>query len=397
MDRPDRLQEIAQQFATHPVVALLGPRQCGKTTLARMAAERSGETVTRFDLEDPTDLALLAAPKLALQDLSGLVIIDEIQRHPELFPVLRVLVDRPGNPARFLILGSASRDLIRQSSETLAGRIGHIELTPFSLREIDAGTGQRLWLRGGFPPSFLASSERASNQWRKDYVSTFLERDLPSLGITIPPASLRRFWMMLAHYHGQIVNFSELGRSFGAADTTIRRYLDILEATFMVRLLAPWHENVGKRQVKAPKLYLRDSGLFHTLMGIPDQVTLGRHPKLGASWEGFAIEELVRHHRAATGEVWFWAAHGGGEVDLFFQTEQGRIGYEVKYTDQPRVTRSMHTAIDVLGLDELRIVHPGDHTFPLAQKIRAVGLTVFGKHLPSIPTEVGPGGTAPAP
>ncbi|MDP2811891.1 MAG: ATP-binding protein [Rhodocyclaceae bacterium] len=377
MDRPDHLRQIEWQFAIHPVVALLGPRQCGKTTLARMAAERSSEPVTRFDLEDPTDLALLAAPRLALQDLRGLVVIDEIQRSPELFPVLRVLVDRPENPARFLILGSASRDLIRQSSETLAGRIGHIELTPFSLGETGIESWRRLWLRGGFPPSFLAKNDDASLQWRKDYVATFLERDLPSLGITIPPQSLRRFWMMLAHYHGQLVNFSELGRSFGAADTTVRRYLDILDATFMVRLLAPWHENVSKRQVKAPKLYLRDSGLFHTLMGIPDPMALSRHPKLGASWEGFAIEEIIRRHRATSGEAWFWAAHGGGEVDLFLLTDRGRVGYEIKYTDQPRATRSMHTAMEVLQLTELRVVYPGDREFPLAENIRAVGLKVI--------------------
>lgn len=374
MDRPDYLHRINERFAIHPVVALLGPRQCGKTTLARMAAERWGEPVARFDLEDPTDLAQLTTPRLALQDLHGLVVIDEIQRSPELFPVLRVLVDRPDNPARFLVLGSASRDLIRQSSETLAGRIGHIELAPFSLGETGADSWQRLWLRGGFPPSFLARTEAASLQWRKDYVATFLERDLPSLGIAIPPQSLRRFWMMLAHYHGQAVNFSELGRSFGAADTTVRRYLDILSATFMVRQLQPWHENVGKRQVKAPKLYLRDSGLFHTLMGIPDMAALRRHPKLGASWEGFAIEEVIRRHRAASDDAYFWAAHGGGEVDLFLLTERGRVGYEIKYTDQPRATRSMHTAMEVLQLSELRVVYPGDREFPLAENIRAVGL-----------------------
>lgn len=374
MDRTGQLLRIEQQFAVHPVVALLGPRQCGKTTLARMLAERSPEPVTRFDLEDPTDLALLASPRLALQDLRGLVVIDEIQRSPDLFPVLRVLVDRPGNPARFLILGSASRDLIRQSSETLAGRVGHIELTPFTLGETSFQSWQRLWMRGGFPPSFLAKSDAASASWRKDYVATFLERDLPSLGIAIPPRSLRRFWMMLAHYHGQLVNFSELGRSFGVADTTVRRYLDILDATFMVRLLVPWHENVSKRQVKAPKLYLRDSGLFHTLMGIPDPLALSRHPKLGASWEGFAIEEIIRSHQATSGETYFWAAHGGGEMDLFLLTDRGRVGYEIKYTDRPRVTRSMHTAMEVLQLEELRIVYPGDREFPLTEKIRAVGL-----------------------
>lgn len=374
MERADFLARIERQFDIHPIVALLGPRQCGKTTLSRMLAEKTGGPVTRFDLEDPIDLAALDAPRLALQDLSGLVIIDEIQRRPELFPVLRVLVDRPENPARFLILGSASRDLIRQSSETLAGRIGHIELTPFSLFETGPQEKQKLWLRGGFPPSFLAKSNAASLQWRKDYIATFLERDLPTLGIAIPPASLRRFWMMLAHYHGQTLNFSELGRAFGVADTTVRRYLDILEATFMIRLLSAWHENVGKRQVKAPKLYLRDSGLFHALMGIPDQTALVRHPKIGASWEGFAIEELIRRHHASPAEVWFWATHSGAELDLFLLEDGRRIGYEVKYTDQPKITRSMQTAIDVLQLDELRIAYPGERAFPLAEKICTVSL-----------------------
>lgn len=377
MDRTTCLRQTEHRLTTSPVVALLGPRQCGKTTLARTVAERYAGEVTRFDLEDPTDLAALSVPRLALQDLRGLVVIDEIQRLPDLFPVLRVLADRPENPAHFLILGSASRDLLRQSSETLAGRISYMEMTPFTLDEVGADARDRLWLRGGFPRAFLAASEADSRQWRKDYIATFLERDLPALGIAIAPQSLRRFWMMLAHYHGQVLNYSELGRSFGVADTTVRRYLDILSATFMIRLLAPWHENVGKRQVKAPKLFLRDAGLFHSLMAIADMKALRSHPKLGASWEGYALEEIIRHHRAAPEETYFWAAHGGGEVDLLLMTEQGRLGFEVKYTDQPKVSRSMHTAIEVLGLDALRIVYPGDRSFPLAEKIRAVGLSTL--------------------
>ncbi|MBI4754412.1 MAG: ATP-binding protein [Betaproteobacteria bacterium] len=372
MDRPHYLKQIARQFAVHPVVALLGPRQCGKTTLARMFAEASPGLVTRFDLEDPTDLAALAEPRLALQALGGLVIIDEIQRLPDLFPVLRVLADRPDNAGRFLILGSASRDLIRQSSETLAGRIGHIELTPFTLPEVGAAHMDRLWLRGGFPRSFLAPDEDASNLWRRSYVATFLERDLPALGIAVPPQALRRFWMMLAHYHGQLVNFSELGRSFGAADTTVRRYLDILAATFMVRLLQPWHANVAKRQVKAPKLYLRDAGLFHTLMGITGRDALIRHPKLGASWEGFAIEEIIRRHDQA--DVYFWSAYGRAEVDLVVFGDGPPVGYEVKYTERPQLTRSMQVAMETLGLEELRVVHPGDRSFALAERVRAIGL-----------------------
>ena len=375
MDRPRYLDLIDQHFDVHPVVAILGPRQCGKTTLARMYAERHPPTpTTRFDLEDPTDLAALANPKLALQGLEGLVVIDEIQRIPELFQVLRLLVDRLGQGARFLILGSASRDLIRQSSESLAGRIVYLELAPFGLDEVGPTALDQLWLRGGYPPSFLARSDAASGQWRKSYVSTFLERDLPALGISIPPQTLRRFWMMLAHYHGQTVNFSELGRSFGAADTTVHRYLDILSGTFMVRQLPPWFENIGKRQVKAPKLYLRDSGLFHSLLGIRDKDDLRRHPKLGASWEGLAIETVIRYHSGAEGECYFWSTHGRAELDLLIVAEGRRIGYEVKYTESPRATRSMQTARTDLRLDELHLVYPGERCFPVAEGIDAVGL-----------------------
>lgn len=383
MERPGYLDRIRSRFAVHPVVALLGPRQCGKTTLARMYADDIAEPVTRFDLEDPTDLAALTQPRLALEGLRGLVVIDEIQRLPDLFPVLRVLVDRPDNALRLLILGSASRDLIRQSSETLAGRIGHIELTPFSITETGAQLCDALWLRGGFPKSCLAAGDAVSFQWRKDYVATFLERDLPQLGITIPAPTLRRFWMMLAHYHGQIANFSEIGRSFGVADTTVRRYLDLLSATFMVRQLQPWHVNVGKRQVKSPKLYFRDSGLFHFLMGIPNRDALHRHPKLGPSWEGFALEEIIRSHGASPEETYFWATHGGAEVDLLITQEGGPIAYEIKYTERPRVTRSMHTAIEILGLKELRVVYPGEKSFPLHENIRAVG---FWDLFPMVPT-----------
>jgi predicted AAA+ superfamily ATPase len=375
MNRDRFLSSIAARFEIQPVVALLGPRQCGKTTLARMYADRLPDVpATRFDLEDPTDLAALAEPKLVLEGLRGLVIIDEIQRVPELFPVLRVLVDRPGNPARFLILGSASRDLIRQSSETLAGRIGHIELTPLQLQETGASAMERLWVRGGFPPSLLAASESASQQWRKDYVATFLDRDLPALGIGIPPQSMRRFWMMLAHYHGQLLNFSELGRSFGAADTTVRAYLEILEATFMLRLLRPWHENVGKRQVKSPKLFFRDSGLLHTLLGIGDRDALLHHPKLGGSWEGFALEETIRTLGADVEEVWFWATHAGAELDLLVTADGRRVGFEIKYTASPRLTKSMRAAIDTLKLDRLVVIYPGDRGFQLAGQIGAIGL-----------------------
>jgi predicted AAA+ superfamily ATPase len=378
MERTAWITKIADRFTVQPVVGLLGPRQCGKTTLARYFAERHPElSVTRFDLEDPLDLAALANPRLALQDLTGLVIIDEIQRVPELFPLLRVLVDRSQNQARFLVLGSASRDLLRQSSESLAGRIGYIELTPFSLAETGSEANDRLWLRGGFPPAFLAASESASRQWRKDYIATFLERDIPALGIAIAPQSLRRFWTMLAHYHGQIVNLSELGRSFGAADTTIRRYMDILEATFMVRQLRPWHENINKRQVKAPKLYFRDTGLLHGLLDIPDKPALVRHPKLGPSWEGFALEEVVRARGVGPEDIWFWATHGGAELDLLVASGTRREGFEFKYTDKPASTRSMHIAIESLKLERLTVIYPGERRIPLAEKIEAIGLADY--------------------
>ena len=386
MDRTAWITRIADRFAVQSVVGLLGPRQCGKTTLARAYAERhSNLAVTRFDLEDPLDLAALANPRLALQDLSGLVIIDEIQRAPELFPLLRVLVDRPNSQARFLVLGSASRDLLRQSSESLAGRIGYIELTPFSLAETGSESKDRLWLRGGFPPAFLAASETASRQWRKDYIATFLERDIPALGIAIAPQSLRRFWTMLAHYHGQIVNLSELGRSFGAADTTIRRYMDILEATFMVRQLRPWHENISKRQVKAPKLYFRDTGLLHGLLDIPDKSALTRHPKLGPSWEGFALEEIVRAIGAGPEDIWFWATHGGAELDLLVARGTRREGFEFKYTDRPASTRSMHIAIESLKLERLTVIYPGERHIPLAEKIEAIGLAEYVERVTARP------------
>lgn len=288
--------------------------------------------------------------------------------------MLRALVDRPDNAAQFLILGSASRDLIRQSSETLAGRIGHIELTPLHLDEAGVWSMPRLWLRGGFPPSLLAASDGAGRRWRTDCVATFLDRDLPALGIGIPPPSLRRFWMMLSHYHGQLVNFSELGRSFGAADTTVRGYLDILEATYMLRLLRPWHENIGKRQVKAPKLCFRDSGLLHTLLGLNDHDALLRHPKLGDSWEGFALEETIRALDPDADEVWFWATHAGAKLDLLVIREGRRIGFEIKYTASPCVTKSMRAALDTLGLDWLYVVYPGERRLPLAEKIQAIGL-----------------------
>jgi len=375
MDRPAYIAKVRAALQAFPVVALLGPRQCGKTTLARVCAARwPRRPVTRFDLEDPGDLARLADPKLALQDLAGLVVVDEVQRTPALFEVLRVLVDRPRNPARFLILGSASRDLIRQGSESLAGRIQFVEMTPFQFSEVGVRNCNRLWVRGGFPRSYLARSEAQSLAWRRAFISTFLERDIPTLGIRIPAAALRRFWMMLCHCHGQLLNASELGRSLGVADTTIRRYLDILTGTYMVRQLAPWYENLSKRQVKAPKIYLRDSGLLHAFLGLAGHEALLAHPKVGASWEGFALEEILRAWKVEPEETFFWSSHGEAELDLLVVRGSERIGCEVKYTSRPAVTKAMRIAAADLKLDRLHVVYPGRESFPLAAGVRAVGL-----------------------
>ncbi|NGX60895.1 MAG: hypothetical protein K940chlam9_00369 [Chlamydiae bacterium] len=371
MDRPRYLEQIRKFFRTQQVVATLGPRQCGKTTLAKIYCNAGFSKSHYFDLEDPQDLARLEQPKLALEPLEGLVVIDEIQRIPELFPFLRVLVDQDPKK-KFLILGSASRDLIRQSSETLAGRIAYIELPPFSFLETKAL--QSLWLRGGFPRSFLAESDEDSWTWREFYISTFLERDIPQLGIQIPPVALRRFWSMLAHYHGNIFNASEIGNSFGASHGTMRRYLDLLTGTFMVRQLPPWFENLKKRQVKSPKIYFRDTGLLHSLLGIADFTTLLRHPKLGTSWEGFALEEILRTFE---GEAYFWATHSGAELDLLLLQRGRRIGFEIKYADAPRLTKSMRICFESLHLDKLIVVYPGEVDYLLAERIEVKGLAAL--------------------
>jgi len=366
MERKHFSALIDQYFLTHPIVALLGPRQCGKTTLARTYAK--GILLGQyFDLEDVVDIQRLASPKLALEHREGLIVIDEIQRRPDLFPVLRVLIDKPKKNQRYLILGSASRELIRQSSETLAGRIATIELTPFSYAE--TGEWQILWLRGGFPKSYLANSMEESAQWREFYITTFLEQDIPNLGIQIPSVALRRFWIMLSHYHGNIFNASELARSFGISDTTVRRYLDILTGTFMIRQLLPWRENIKKRQVKAPKIYFRDSGLLHSFLNIESEDDLMKHPKLGASWEGFALEETIRALGARPHECYFWASHSGAELDLLIFQKDKRLGFEFKYTDAPKLTKSMKISMEDLKLDQLTVIYPGKLDYALAENI----------------------------
>ncbi len=379
MKRLDYLEKIAESWPVFPIVALLGPRQVGKTTLARQYAEQEYPTgfppTNYFDLEDPTALARLSNPLLALQDLKGLVIIDEIQRQPELFPVLRVLADRPDTRARFLILGSASLDLVRNSSETLAGRVRYIEVMPLAMHEVPGDGAEKLWLRGGYPPSFLAASADASALWRDQYIRTFLERDIPQLGINIPAQAMRRFWLMLTHVHGQTLNYSELGRSLDISDATVRRYVDVLVGTFMVRRLAPWHANIAKRQVKAPKVYLRDSGLLHQLWGIKNAEQLQTYPRLGASWEGYALEEVVRGQGYSSEDVYFWAVHEQAELDLLATVDGALLGFEFKYTDQPKLTKSMSAAVDLLNLKRLVVVYPGNLRFPLSERVEAVPLS----------------------
>ena len=366
IDRPAPLRRIQEAFVVHPVVALTGPRQCGKTTLARLIAQASTSS-TYFDLEAEVDRRRLEAPEHSLGRLAGLVVIDEVQRRPELFETLRVLVDRPDNAASFLVLGSASPVLVRGVSESLAGRVGLVDLSGFDIGEVGAASWRRLWLRGGFPRSYLAPDLSASALWRTNFVSTFLERDIPQLGITIPAETLRRFWTMIAHYHGQVWNSAELARALGANQHTARRYLDILAGAFMVRVLPPWLPKLRKRQVKSPKVYLRDTGLLHTLLGLTSELDVTGHPKAGASFEGFAIEQLSA--ALATGNVYFWATHAGAELDLLFTRSGRNYGVEVKLADAPRTTRSMRVAIADLDLRHLWIVYPGSETYSLDDRI----------------------------
>lgn len=362
------LERIHESFRAHPVVTVLGPRQCGKTTLARVFAGEA--TSTYFDLEDPVDRRRLEAPMTSLSGLRGLVVIDEVQRRPELFEILRVLVDRPNLESRFLLLGSAAPDLIKGAAESLAGRIGFVDLGGFGLEEVGAESRVALWTRGGFPRSFLAEDDEVSVIWREDFVRTFLERDIPQLGINLPAETLRRFWTMVAHYHGQTWNASALARSLGSSESTTRRYLEILAGSFMVRVLPPWFENLKKRQVKAPKVYLRDSGILHTLLGIVDREALLGHPKLGASWEGFVLEEVVRG--LETRHAYYWATHGGAELDLMVMVGARRYGFEFKYADAPGTSRSMRIALEDLSLEHLWIVYPGDRRYALDERITVI-------------------------
>ena len=372
--RKQAREDTLRLLESNPVVALIGARQVGKTTLARQIQDQWPGETGLFDLENPVHLARLDDAMLALRDLRGLVIIDEIQRRPELFPLLRVLVDRPDSETRFLILGSASPELLRQSSETLAGRIAYRELEGFSLQEVGPENLNKLWLRGSFPRSFLARSDGESLEWRQQFTRTFLERDVRGFGVTIPSETLRRFWTMLAHYHGQVWNSSEFARSFGVGDTTVRRYLDLLTSTFMVRQLLPFRSNLGKRQVKSPKVYFADGGMLHSMLGVGKMSDLRTHPKIGASWESFAMGTVIRRIGARPEECFFWATYGGAELDLLIVRGQSRRGFEFKYSSAPRRTRSMGIAFSDLQLDRLDVIHAGEESYPLAEGIRAIPL-----------------------
>ena len=372
IDRPREIKTLGGLIGRNPVVGIIGARQVGKTTLARSFVAQWRGSTHYFDLENPEDEARLADPMLSLKGLKGLIVIDEIQRLPGLFQVLRVLADRARPAARFLVLGSASPDLLRQGSETLAGRIIYHELKSLALDEVGIIHHARLWLRGGFPRAYLAGTAAASDEWRRGFIRTFLERDLPQLGITIRASTLRRFWTMLAHYHGQTWNSSEFARTFGVADTTVRNYLDMLTSALVVAQLQPWHENIGKRQVKSPKIYLADSGILHTLLNISHMQDLEKHPKMGASWEGFVISQVVRQLGARPEECYFWGTYAGSELDLLVVSGRLRLGFEVKRTSSPRLTPSMRNALKDLKLESLDVLHAGEQTFGLAEKIRAV-------------------------
>lgn len=381
MDRPQILEHIDFSFQVTPCVAILGPRQCGKTTEAKEYAKRRGNLLPQnyFDLENIRDIERLRDPLLALTPLRGLIVIDEIQMHPDLFRTLRVLIDDKSLDQQYLVLGSASRTLLKQSSETLAGRISYIEMTPFSY--LETKNINRTWIRGGFPLSYLAKNEEISIAWRRAYIKTYLEQDIPNLGIQIPPENLRRFWIMLAQSQGSIFNASDIGRSLGLTHKTIQNYADILTGTFMIRQLKPWHENINKRQVKSPKIYIRDTGIFHTLLNIKDYSELLINPKLGASWESFVVEQLITAHQVNSDDCYFWASYQGAEIDLLLIHNNQRLGFEIKFSSAPKLTKSIQTSFEDLKLDKLTVIYPGTVDYRLTENIIVVGLENYLKTL----------------
>jgi hypothetical protein len=370
LERPRLQASIREGFRIVPIVTLLGPRQCGKSTIARLLFAVEGGSY--FDLENPADAAALERPDLVLRDLRGLIVIDEIQRMSSLFPLLRVLADRDGRPAHFLLLGSASPALVKGASETLAGRTVFVDMEGFTLDETGSGEWKRLWLRGGFPLSFLAESDEESLAWRRGFVRAFLERDVPQLGLSIPGAAIGRFWTMTAHYNGRIWNKAELARALGSSEHTVSRYLDLLAGAFVVRVLQPWYENTGKRLVKAPKVYLRDSGLLHCLLGLGTEEALWSHPAVGSSWEGLVLAQVAE--RLPDAKLYFYATHGGAELDLVVLRGGRRWGVEMKLSQAPIFTRSMGVALADLGLERIYTVYPGSRRYSIHEKAEALPL-----------------------
>ena len=365
IEREGYLSQVNKALGRSPIVALLGPRQCGKTTLARMVCDQQPSTY--FDLESQVDLRRLANPEMILGSLSGLVVIDEIQSSPELFAALRVIVDKPENQCRFLILGSASPYIVKNVSETLAGRVEFVDMGGFDLIELGADNWKQLWIRGGFCRSYLADSDQDSIAWREGFIRTFLQRDIAQLGINVAAQAMRRFWTMLAHYHGQVWNASRIGAALGISDKTARSYLDILTDTYMIRQLQPWYENIGKRQIKSPKMYFRDTGLLHSLLDLGDFHAVTGHPQVGASWEGFAMEQVLRATRAL--QVYYWATYSGAELDMFVMSGGKRYGIEFKFSEAPDRTKSMAIAVESLKLDKLFVVYPGQKSWVIDEKI----------------------------
>ncbi len=377
MERAFYQDLVDRQLKRTPVVALLGARQVGKSTLARAIASTwraNGQEANIFDLENPTVIDRLANPMFALSNLRGLVVLDEIQRRPELFPVLRVLSDRDDAPAKFLILGSASRDLLKQSSESLTGRITYIDLPPFGVMDVNPLPIEKIWARGGYPRSFLADTDSDSVAWREDYLRSTIERDLPALGLQLPPVQLRRFWTMLAHHHGQVLNASAIGNSMDLSHHTVRRYLDFLIGALLVRELKPWFANVAKRQVKSPKVYLRDTGIMHRLLALDHMEAVLSSPIAGASWEGFALEQTCQAFQVRDEEATFWSVHGQAELDLYLPFRSTKVGFEFKMSDSVRMTKSMHSALEHLALDRIYVVYPGPDRFLIHEKVEAVPL-----------------------
>ncbi len=365
INRENHLKKLKKRLQSAQVVAILGPRQCGKTTLSK-----SFKHSLYFDLENPEDLVALENPSQAFKNAKGLIIIDEIQRKPNLFSFLRFYVDE-NTKSKFLVLGSSSKDLIKQSSESLAGRISYYHLSVFSSTEVEAKNADRLWLRGGFPKSFLAKTDTISYQWRQDYTRTFLEQDIPQLGIQIPAQTLRKFWQMLSHYNGQILNFSEIGKNFGASDTTIKKYIDILTGTFMVESIQPWFANISKRQVKSPKFYFSDTGIFHYLVNIKQRKDLLSHPKLGSSWESFVLQNIRFFY---SDEIYFWNTQSNAEIDFIIQTRKGLIGIEAKFNEAPKMTPSMRNTLKDLELHKILVVYPGEKSYSLDDKVQVIPL-----------------------